>query len=99
MIEDEIQAHQDQIDNVQTQVRRFVEANHFMIDRIEDQGRELVNRYNDYYDKILKILEYKLNNYNNLLGIVCLKILCQEDFNSLKVPCSFRNTFTMWKKN
>ncbi len=44
MLEDEIQAHQDQIDNVQTQVRRFVDSNHFMIDRIEDQGRELVDR-------------------------------------------------------
>ena len=51
MLEDEIQAHQDQIDNVQTQVRRFVEANHFMIDRIEDQGRELVNRYTVHNDR------------------------------------------------
>lgn len=44
MLENDIQAHQDRIDDIQVQVRRFVESNHFMIDRIEDRGRELVTK-------------------------------------------------------
>ena len=44
MLENDIQAHQDRIDDIQRQVRGFVDANHFMIDKIEDRGRELVTK-------------------------------------------------------
>lgn len=44
MLENDIQAHQDRVDDIQTHVRRFVDSNHFMIERIEDRGRELVTK-------------------------------------------------------
>ena len=43
-LESDIQAHQDRIDDIMAQVRDFRDANHFMIDRIEDRGRELVSK-------------------------------------------------------
>ena len=42
LIESDIQAHQDQVDDIMAQVRMFREAGHFQIDQIEDRGRELV---------------------------------------------------------
>ena len=42
LIESDIQAHQDQVDDIMAQVRRFREAGHFQIDQIEDRGREVV---------------------------------------------------------
>ena len=42
LIESDIQAHQDQVDDIMAQVRAFREAGHFQIDQIEDRGRELV---------------------------------------------------------
>ena len=44
LLENDIQAHQDRIDDVMAQVRKFREANHFQIDQIEDRGRELVEK-------------------------------------------------------
>lgn len=44
MLENDIQTHQDRIDDITMQVRRFRDANHFMIDRIEDRGREIVTK-------------------------------------------------------
>ena len=43
-LESDIQAHQDRIDDIMAQVRDFRDANHFMVDRIEDRGRELVSK-------------------------------------------------------
>ncbi len=42
LLENDIQAHQDRIDDVMSQVRQFRDANHFQIDQIEDRGRALV---------------------------------------------------------
>ena len=42
LLENDIQANQDHIDDIMAKVRRFREANHFQIDQIEDRGRELV---------------------------------------------------------
>ena len=42
LIEADIHAHQDQLDDIMSQVRAFREAGHFKIDQIEDRGRELV---------------------------------------------------------
>lgn len=44
MLENDIQAHQNRVDDIQTHVRQFADANHFMIERIEDVGRELVTK-------------------------------------------------------
>lgn len=63
MLENDIQAHQDRIDDIQRQVRGFVDANHFMIDKIEDRGRELVTKYCNLEDPMsqrLKQLESSL---------------------------------------
>ena len=42
LLENDIQVHQDRVDEVMAKVRRFKEANHFQIDQIEDKGRSLV---------------------------------------------------------
>ena len=42
LIESDIQAHQDQVDDIMARVRAFRESGHFQIDQIEDRGRELV---------------------------------------------------------
>lgn len=45
MLENDIQAHQDRVDDIQIKVRHFADDNHFMIERIEDRGRELMTKY------------------------------------------------------
>ncbi len=42
LLENDIQSHQDHIDDIMSRVRRFRDNNHFQIDLIEDRGRELV---------------------------------------------------------
>ncbi len=42
LLENDIQSHQDHIDDIMSRVRRFRDNNHFQIDFIEDRGRELV---------------------------------------------------------
>ena len=42
LLENDIQTHQDRVDEVMAKVRQFKEANHFQIDLIEDKGRSLV---------------------------------------------------------
>ena len=42
LLENDIQAHQDRIDDIMSQVRQFRDASHFQADQIEDRGRELV---------------------------------------------------------
>ena len=42
LLENDIQAHQDRIDDIMSQVRQFRDAGHFQADQIEDRGRDLV---------------------------------------------------------
>ncbi len=45
LLENDIQSHQDHIDDIMSRVRRFRDNNHFQIDFIEDRGRELVAKW------------------------------------------------------
>jgi len=45
LVENDIQSHQDHIDDIMGRVRVFRDNSHFQIDLIEDKGRELVTKY------------------------------------------------------
>ena len=44
LLEAEIVAHQDRVDDINAQVRTFRDDNHFLIAQIEDKGQALVRR-------------------------------------------------------
>lgn len=50
LLENDIQSHQDHIDDIMKKVRRFRDNNHFQIDNIEDRGRGLVAKYCELED-------------------------------------------------
>ena len=66
LIESDIQAHQDQVDDIMAQVRVFREAGHFQIDQIEDRGRELVAKS---VTTCLRICMYTLSVYLVVLSM------------------------------